>query len=304
MIKIEELNKYGEVKEGMSFSQMTTIRIGGPIAYCVYPRNILELKGLIKYIKNEGCRYKILGKGSNTLASDEAFDGIVINLLNMNDYFIDNEKVYCEAGLSAVRLAVLALEHSLTGLEFIHSIPGSMGGLIYMNAGAYKSCIADVIETVFVLKDDEVVSFKADELNFSYRNSIFKKHDDWIIIAACFKLKKGNKEEIKKLMDNRKKRREETQPLNFPNCGSCFKNPNDCFSWQLIDSVGLRGYQKNGITISEKHPNFIVNKGEGKAIDFLDVVKTIKEKVYNKFSIELELEVELFGVDDEQKNRK
>lgn len=302
MIKIEELKKYGVVKENISFSQITTIRIGGPIAYYVLPRNIVELKGLIKYLNYNRHDYKILGKGSNTLASDDRYEGVVISLLKMEDYYIDDELIYCEAGVSAVRLALLALDNSLTGLEFIHSIPGSMGGLIYMNAGAYKSSISDVLETVFVLKNDEIVAMKASELDFSYRNSIFKRHRDWIIIAAIFRLKKGDKKEIKELMDNRKKRREETQPLNYPNCGSCFKNPESCFSWQLIDAVGLRGYQKNGITISEKHPNFIVNKGNGKAKDFLDVVKMIKEKIYYKYNVKMELEVELFGVEDEQKN--
>lgn len=293
MIDINELRKYGEVIENSSFKKITTLRIGGAIDYLVKPNSIEELKALMSYIKTNKIPYLVIGNGSNVLASDNKFEGIVINLGKLKDIKIAQNEIYAEAGVSAIRLAQLAMENNLSGLEFISGIPGSIGGLIFMNAGAYKKEIKDILIDVLVLKDSELVLMNKDELGFSYRHSIFKEHRDWIIVAARFSLDVSNKEDIKNLMDKRRAKRIATQPQNMPSCGSCFKNPENDFSWRLIDETGNRGYRLNDILVSDKHCNFILNAKNGTAKDFLLVVDKVKKDVKDKFNIELNLEVEV-----------
>lgn len=290
----KELSNYGKVKTNLSFKDITTIRIGGPIKYVVSPFSIEDLRALMSFIKNNNLKYKILGKGSNLVCSDEEYDGVVIRLDEMDNCYFKGNQCVVEAGISAIRLAQLALNNSMSGLEFIGGIPGTIGGLIYMNAGAYKSSISDVIEEVFVLKGNEIEWLPTSECHFSYRNSIFKEHPDWIILGGTFNLTKGNKEEIKALMDDRFERRKNTQPLDKPSCGSCFKNPEGEFVWKLIDGCDLRGYRSGGIEISFKHPNFIVNVGNGTSKEFIEVTELIKKQIKEKYNIDLNLEVELF----------
>ncbi|MBR2808946.1 MAG: UDP-N-acetylmuramate dehydrogenase [Erysipelotrichaceae bacterium] len=292
---LKELEQYGDVKTNKSFKDITTIKIGGAIKYLISPFSFEDLRRLMAYIKENKLKYKIIGKGSNLVCQDEPYDGIVITLDQLNNCYFENNRVTVESGQSAIRLANMALTNGLSGLEFIHGIPGSIGGLIFMNAGAYKMSISDVLEKVMVLKGDEVEWMDNAECEFSYRHSIFQEHADWIILAAIFKLEPKDPKEIKALMDERFERRKQTQPLDKPSCGSCFKNPEGQYVWQLIDGCNLRGHKINGIQISEKHPNFVVNIGGGQAKDFVAAIDLIKRSIKDKYGIDLKLEVELFG---------
>ena len=180
-------------------------------------------------------------------------------------------------------------------LEFASGIPGCMGGLIYMNAGAYKGSMSDVVKEVLILKDDELLWLDGDELNFSYRHSIFHDHPRWVIVAARLKLTKKNREDIEDLMADRLRRRKETQPLDKPSAGSCFRNPEDGYAWKLIDGIGYRGYSVNDVCVSDKHSNFIVNDGQGTADDYLSIAYQIQDKVKEKYGIKLVMEVEKFN---------
>lgn len=294
MLELEILKTFGDVDTESSFKKITTIRIGGKIKYLISPHTFEDLKNLLAYLKEKNAIFKVVGRGSNILASDKDYDGVVIRLNKLDNCYFQDEYAICEAGLSAVRLSTLAMNNGLSGIEFMSGIPGSMGGLVYMNAGAYKSEIKDVLDSVFVLKDNELVWLDASECDMSYRHSIFMENKDWIIIGCKLKLNKGDKEEIKELINDRLNRRKETQPINFPSCGSCFKNPENNFVWKLIDGIGLRGYRLNDIQVSEKHPNFIINNGNGKSEEFLSITNKIKKEVKEKYDIDLNLEVEIF----------
>lgn len=294
MNKIEELSNICEIIQNRSFKDYTTIKIGGIIKYLALPKNVEQLQILMNYIQKHQLKFKLLGKGSNVVASDQTYDGVVINLKYFDQYSFQGDQIVAQAGVSIVKLATLAQKAGLKGLEFASGIPGSVAGVTYMNAGAYKSSISDLITEVLVLKENKLVWLKKTELEYAYRHSIFMKHPDWIILEVKMRLVKDDSQKILDIMNDRRNRRINTQPLNLPSCGSCFKNPDNYFVWQLIDGVGLRGYCLNGLEISSKHPNFIVNKGGGRFEDFVALTNLIKEKVAQKFQVDLKLEVEIF----------
>ena len=200
-----------------------------------------------------------------------------------------------KAGVLAPALANVLAKQGLSCLEFASGIPGSIGGLVYMNAGAYKSSMADIVKEVLVLKDDELIWLNNDELNFSYRHSIFHDHPRWVVVAAKLKLERKPSEIIEELMADRLRRRKESQPLDMPSAGSCFRNPDNDFAWKLIDGIGYRGYAINDVLVSEKHSNFIVNNGNGTADDYLNIAYQIQDKVKEKYGIKLVMEVEKFN---------
>ncbi len=299
----QELSKLGKVYLDKSFKNITTIKIGGKIDYLVEPSSYEDLRQLIKYLKREKINYKIVGRGSNLICADREYHGVVIRLNRLDNCYFTKNQVFCEAGLSAIKLANLACDNGFSNLEFISGIPGSIGGLIFMNAGAYKSEIAKVISKVLVLKNDELVWLKASDCDFSYRHSIFKEHLDWIILGAYFKLKKGAKEEIRKVMNNRLERRKLTQPINEASCGSCFKNPKDKSAWEYIEAIGYRAKTYGDLKVSDLHANFIVNTNSAKASDFIALTNAIKEEVFKKFKVNLQLEVEIFDWDENGEER-
>lgn len=290
------LSSHGDLKLDASFKDITTIKIGGPIKYLVSPFDINRLKVIITFLKEENIPYKVVGHGSNLICGDKTYDGCVIRLEHLDHYYFDEEhKLYVEAGMMIPRLANVLASQGLSGLEFASGIPGTLGGLVYMNAGAYKSSMADIVESVLVLKDGEIVWMNKDELDFSYRHSIFHDHLDWIILAAKITVTKSKTNEIKELMADRLKRRKATQPLDKPSAGSCFKNPEENFAWHYIDGIGLRGYRHNGIEVSAKHPNFILNVDKASAKDFIETTDYIIEKVKEKYDVDLIMEVEKFN---------
>ena len=194
-----------------------------------------------------------------------------------------------------LQLASILARQGLSCLEFASGIPGCIGGLVYMNAGAYRSEMANVIRRVLVLKDDDFVWMEKEEMNFSYRHSVFHDHPHWVILAAELKLERKPVEEIEELMADRLKRRKETQPLDKPSAGSCFRNPEDGYAWKLIDGIGYRGYQIHDVSVSDKHSNFIINNGNGSAEDYLQIAYEIQDKVKEKYDIRLVMEVEKFN---------
>ena len=291
--RFEEL---GDVDENVSFSRLTTYKAGGTARYVVYPRSIFALQSVIDICKENNVPFKVFGHGSNILCSDDLFDGVIIRLNRyLNQYFYEGYELVAQSGCSIIILAMDAMKNSLSGLEFASGIPGSVGGCVYMNAGAYKMSMSDIVTEVQVLIGDEIVWIKAEECEFGYRSSLFQKHPDWIILAVRMKLKPGNKDEIKKLMDSRQKRRFETQPLDMPSAGSVFRNREEHFAWEYIDMIGYRGKCIGDACVSEKHSNFIVNKGNASGKDILGLIEEIQQKVRDEYGVELLLEVEKFN---------
>lgn len=294
MIK-EFLKEHGDYRDDRYFKELTTIKMGGKISHYIEPYNIKDLKEIIAFAKINRIDYKILGNGSNLIAGSNTYDGIVISLKHFDNYEINNNDVYVESGVLAPYFAQVLAKAGLSGFEFASGIPGSIGGLIYMNAGAYKKEMGDIIKEVNVLKDNEVITLKKEELKLAYRYSIFKEHPHWVVISATLELNKKDSESIKNLMNDRFNRRKETQPLDMPSAGSCFRNPDGKFAWELIDELGYRGYRLNGVEVSPKHSNFIVNTGDGKAEDYLNIVYDIQNKVLKQYDIKLIMEVEKFN---------
>lgn len=293
---ISHLNEYCDVLENEPLALHTTYKVGGKARYFVYPKNEIALMRLLKETKENQIETKIIGKGSNLLVSDDDYDGMVICLDRyFNEVIFEKNKVSAYAGQSIIYLAHEAMKRGLSGLEFASGIPGTVGGACFMNAGAYKSEMKDVVEAVWVLKEGNCVWMSVEECEFSYRNSIFKRNPDWVILAVRFHLTPKDPLEIKELMDSRRQRRMASQPLDKPSAGSVFKNPEDMPAWKYIEESGLRGKCINGAKVSEKHANFIVNEREAKAQDIYDLIELIQKSVYEKFNVFLKAEVECFN---------
>ncbi len=295
---MNQLTELCDVLEYEPMSKHTTYRVGGKVRYFVYPKNEIALMRLLQLAKNNNVETKIVGKGSNILFSDDDYDGIIICLDRyLNEVIFEKNHVTAYSGQSIIYVAYEAMKRGLSGLEFASGIPGTVGGACFMNAGAYKSEMKDIIEEVWVLKEDNTcVWMNVNECEFAYRTSIFKAHPEWIILAVRFKLVEKDQKEIKELMDNRRERRLATQPLDKPNAGSVFKNPEGNFAWKLIDECNLRGMSINGAKVSEKHSNFIVNENrEATAKDILDLIQYIQKTVYDRFNVSLKTEVECFN---------
>ena len=292
----KELEALAEVEENIPLSKMTTLRIGGVARYVVYPENTLSLQGVMNKLNQNHIPYKVIGKGSNLLCSDEPFDGVIIRLdRHLCNAYFDNEHLVAEAGCSIIALSYEAMKNELSGLEFASGIPGTVGGVTFMNAGAYKSSMADVIDSVSVYHDGKIEWIQNADCGFSYRTSIFQKHPDWIILAVKMTLKKGDQKEIRELMDSRRERRMNSQPLDKHSAGSIFRNPEEIPAWKLIEGAGFRGKRIGDAVVSEKHVNFIVNENHASAKDFITLVTDVQKAVKDKYDIDLYMEVEKFN---------
>lgn len=291
-----ESNNIGEVKANEELKKHTTYKVGGVCDYFVLPSSIDNLVLLIKYLRENNINYKILGNGSNVIISSKRFDGVVICLSKLNAVSIDDEIVSVEAGYPLIKLSNYCANNNLGGIEFASGIPAHVGGAIYMNAGAYKSDMSEIlIDVTYIDENSNLVTSKKEDLDFSYRHSIFQ-NKNYIVVSARFKLYKANKNEILQLMNDRRKRRIESQPLEYPSAGSVFRNPSDTiFSGKLIEDLGLKGYSIGGAKISEKHANFIVNYNNATAEDIFKLIIFIKEKVKEKYNIELKVEQEIIN---------
>ena len=292
----EQMCEITTAEANVPLKKMTTLRVGGEAACVVYPENEIELDAIMRIIRRDSIPFKVIGKGSNLLCGDGRYEGVIIRLdRHFTDYFFDGETVTVQAGCSIIALAHEAAKLGLSGLEFASGIPATVGGTVFMNAGAYKSSMSDVVEEVFVYRDGSLCWMEKEEFEYSYRKSIFQQHHDWIITAVRMKLTQKDPDEIRALMENRRERRFATQPLNYPSCGSVFRNPEGMNSWKLIDEIGYRGHIHGGACVYEKHPNFIVNLGNATAKDYLELVEDIQNRVEEKVGIRLKTEMEKFN---------
>lgn len=284
----------GRVDCDVSLRKQTTYRVGGKARCIVYPKTIRGLVRLLRFLKSENIQYKIMGNGSNLLFSDKVYDGVIIKLSEFDDItFFGRNKIRVGAGYSLIKLSLLAAKKGLTGLEFASGIPGSVGGSVFMNAGAYKSDMGYVVERVKVLTPDlKVINLENKEMDFHYRSSFLQKHPDYICLEVVFKLAKGKKEAIEEVIKERRKRRIESQPLEYPSAGSVFRNPEGNYAGKLIEDLGLKGMIKGGAMISDKHANFIVNFKDAKSSDIKFLIDLCHEKVLEEYGIDLKCEQE------------
>ncbi len=302
-----------DVRVNVLLKNYTSFKIGGPARYFFTAKTKQDLIKAVKATKELSLPFFILGGGSNLLVSDKGYDGLVIKcqmskskLFQIKSKF-QNPKIYTESGVLLNQLVVMALENGLTGLESVAGIPGTVGGAIKGNAGAFGMSMADIVKSVEVLeikqeengsppklaetRSPKIKIFKNKDCKFGYRDSIFKHNENLIILSAEIELSKGNKKETWKKTKGYLAYRKNNQPLEFPCAGSIFKNPKKFSAGELIEKSGLKGKKIGKVQISEKHANFIVNLGAGKAKDVLGLIKLAKEKVKEKFGIELEEEV-------------
>ena len=280
----DRLMTYAEVLEHEPMKKHTTFKIGGCVDYYIYPKNCTALMCVLEILAQENIPYYVLGRGSNVLCSDRT----------QNDFYFEPDGVLvAQAGCSIINMAVEAMKRSLTGLEWASGIPGSIGGGLYMNAGAYKDNLANHLIDVCVLKDNTFCWMKNDVLVYAYRHSIFQSHKDWTILVGRFQLEKGNQNDIRELMDSRRERRMSAQPLDKPCAGSVFRNPEEIPAWKLIEELGLRGHKIGGAMVSEKHCNFIVNDDlNATAQDVRELIHEIKTRAKKEYNIDMVTEVE------------
>ncbi len=290
----EICEKYGvEFLCDEPLSKYTSFEIGGKCDILVKPNNVDCIREILICCRDNDIKYYILGKGSNVLVSDKGLKGVVIVISSSfsNVYSKDDEHIYCEAGASLAKACAFAKENSLTGLEFAYGIPGSVGGALFMNAGAYGGEMKDIVDSCDYLDENlEFQTMSAEEMKLSYRHSIFCEKN-CVIVGVCFKLHKGDKAEITAKMSELMEKRRSKQPLEYPSAGSTFKRPEGDFAARLIEVSGLKGYTCGGAQVSEKHSGFVINKGNATFDDVMGVVKAVKEKVYNDSGIMLECEI-------------
>ena len=278
------------LKENDPLSAHSTMRVGGPAALAAFPTGSAELSALIQRAKEASVRYIIVGNASNILFSDDGFDGLAIFTTAMRRVVWNGARVTAECGASLTGLAAAATKRGLSGLEFAFGIPGTVGGAVYMNAGAYGSQVSAVLTSSEYLQGNTVLTRTAEEHGFGYRTSIYRSTDD-IILSAEFTLTPGDPEEIAAKAAKNMESRRSKQPLEFPNAGSVFKRPEGAFPGALIEEAGLKGLRIGGAEISEKHANFIVNRGNATASDILRLEETVQKEVYKRSGILLETEI-------------
>lgn len=277
-------------------SKHTTFKIGGPADCFVAVNNYENLTKIIKYCKREDLSLSVVGNGSNLLVSDKGIEGIVAKIDCENDIILSDDNVICcNAGVKLSTLCKFALDNSLTGLEFAWGIPGTIGGAVYMNAGAYGSEIKNVIHSCESIdKNGNERQYDTSEMELGYRNSIFKSNGE-IITKAFFKLEKGKAKAIKEKMDDLMNRRKSNQPVEYPSAGSVFKRPEGNFAGTLIEQCGLKGKSFGGAEVSKKHAGFIINIGGATCEDVLKLVDFIKQTVFEKTGVKLEQEIAVVG---------
>ncbi len=289
----EKLNNLNiKFTENEPMREHTTFRIGGPADYFITVETSEELTNAISVCKEFSVEYMIIGNGSNLLIRDEGLRLAVIKLSGeFKEISVDGDVIRCGAGVTLSKLCTFALANSLSGLEFAFGIPGTVGGAVYMNAGAYGGEIKDVLKSSTHLDaNGEVKTVSAESLNLGYRYSVYKDNKN-IILSAEFKLTAGKTEEIKAKMDDFMQRRVTKQPLEYPSAGSVFKRPEGAFAGALIENCGFKGYSVGGAQVSEKHSGFIINKGDATCEDVLNLVKEIQNKVKAETGYTLEREI-------------
>lgn len=292
---IDTANKYGcEILMNEPLSGHTTFKLGGPCTAMINIRSTDSLSELLKIAKSEKIRTYILGKGSNVLFDDRGFNGVVMHIGNeMSEITLDDNTITAQAGCSLMKLCRFAAEHSLSGLEFAYGIPGTVGGAVFMDAGAYGGEIKDIIKSCKVVEPDgEIRTLTAQQLNMSYRYSSVQNTGE-IVCEATFELRKGRKDHIEDKMLELMGKRREKQPLEYPNAGSTFKRPEGFFAGKLIQDCGLRGFAVGGAKVSEKHCGFVINADNATSADVVSLIEQVQKIVLEKTGQFLECEVRI-----------
>lgn len=298
MKNLEQMNKELEgidIRFNEPLSQYTYTKVGGAADFLVFPRNRYELARVVNYANREGLAWTVLGNASNIIVRDGGIRGFVIMFDKLNNVAVDGYTIEAEAGANLIQTTKIALQNSLTGFEFACGIPGSIGGAVFMNAGAYGGEIAHILVSCKVLTPEgEVKTLEASDMKFGYRHSLVQETGD-IVISAKFALAPGDYETIGQEMQRLTHLRELKQPLDYPSCGSVFKRPLGHFAGQLISEAGLKGYRIGGVEVSQKHAGFMINVDQGTAADYEELIASVIEKVEAASGIRLEPEVRIIG---------
>ncbi|MCH3922217.1 UDP-N-acetylmuramate dehydrogenase [Limosilactobacillus sp.] len=291
------MNEFPEIdiKQDEPLMNYTYTRTGGPADWLAFPESVDQVKQLVDYVREHQMPLTVLGNASNLIVRDGGIDGLTIILTRLNKITVKDNQVTAQAGASYIDTTIAARDHSLTGLEFAAGIPGSIGGAVFMNAGAYGGETQFVVtDATVMLPDGTIKHYDNQGLDFGYRHSSVQDNHG-VVLDATFTLKPGNYDEIKAKMDDLNERRAAKQPLDLPSCGSVFKRPKGYFAGKLIHDAGLQGYTHGGAQVSTKHAGFIVNIDHGTASDYLAVIHHVQETVKAKFGVDLETEVRIIG---------
>lgn len=275
----------------------TSFKCGGDASLLITPDSSDSLQKIISYCYTKNVKPLMIGNGSNLLVTDNGIDNVVIKIGSKMSKIelIDDTTIFCEAGASLKSLCMFALENSLSGLEFAYGIPGTLGGAVYMNAGAYGGEMKDVLFSCkHIDADGNIGELLQDELDLRYRGSAYTDNG-FTIVSAIMKLKKAEMTDIKAAMDDKLQRRKDKQPLEYPSAGSTFKRPEGCFAGSLIEESGLKGYTVGGAQVSEKHAGFVINKNKATATDVITLIKDVQKIVFEKHGVMLETEVKIIG---------
>ena len=284
-----------DIQEKVPLSKYTFTKTGGPAEFLAFPKNIDQLEKLVQVTRENNIPLTVIGNASNLIIRDGGIDGLVVILTEMNQITVSGTEVTAEAGARIIDTAFTAAKAALSGMEFAAGIPGSVGGGVFMNAGAYGGETQEVVKTVNVMtKDGEFKTYSNEEMEFSYRHSLIQENGD-IVLSATFELKKGEKDKILDEMNYLNALRRYKQPLEYPSCGSVFKRPKGHFVGPMIIKAGLQGKQIGGAQDSTKHAGFIVNKGGATATDYLDLIHLIQKVIKEKYDIDLHTEVRIIG---------
>ena len=285
------------IKVNEEMKNHTTFRVGGEADYLVIPYDVNDVIAICKFTKKNNIPLTVIGNGSNLLVKDAGIRGIVLKISNvLNEIKITDTDIEVGAGLRLTKLAKVAMENSLTGIEWANGIPGTVGGAVAMNAGAYGGEMSQVIvETKYLTEDGDIKILTNEEQKFGYRHTVFTDEINGIIISVKIHLNKSDREKITEKMTDYIEKRKEKQPLEFPSAGSTFKRPKDNFAGKLIEDAGLKGYTIGGACVSDKHAGFVINKGNATAQEILDLIESVKAKVKETSGVELEEEVKIIG---------
>ncbi|MFC6165563.1 UDP-N-acetylmuramate dehydrogenase [Lactiplantibacillus dongliensis] len=286
-----------EIKKDESLSHYTNTKTGGPADYVAFPKSISETKSLIDFANDRDMPLTVIGNASNLIVKDGGIRGLTIILTKMNQIHASETRVVAEAGAAMIAATKAACQASLSGLEFAAGIPGSVGGAVFMNAGAYGGEISEVVEEVTVLtRDGQLKTLSNEALDFGYRHSTIQDYND-TVVSATFNLTPGDQTKIQARMDELNFLRASKQPLEWPSCGSVFKRPTGYFTGKLIHDAGLQGTRMGGAEVSKKHAGFIINVDHATATDYMDMIHHIQAVVFEKFGVHLETEVRIIGED-------
>jgi UDP-N-acetylmuramate dehydrogenase len=296
-INLKEILNEEDIRIDEPMKYHTSFKVGGPADILITPRNFQQVIDVIKFCKKNNVPFYIMGNGSNLLVKDGGIRGIIIKLIKLNHIIVEGNKIISESGASLKEISAAALNSSLTGIEFACGIPGSVGGAVTMNAGAYNGEISHIIESAKVVDNfGEVRVLDRDELKLGYRMSSILMYG-YTVLEVTFNLKNGEYEKIKNRIDDLNRRRSQKQPLEYASAGSTFKRPEGHFAAKLIEDSGLKGENVGDAQVSEKHSGFIINRGNATASDILNLIKIVQHRVKEKFNVDLYTEVRIIGED-------